>query len=413
MGLFNIIFFSLFIPIYSIYTISKGKNVNEKLLLQLIVVSSVGTVHDSLIIWALYLCVVLYIVFNGRGNVLIFSYLRIFFFFLLWMIVSFVSSTRTSFYFGFMMVVKFAVPIFFFIAAYKTFVNKKQILDFYEKVLKLWPFYLILGLCSVKGQNIDHYFLYFGMLVIFIPYVLYKIRGGNLRKYIFIAITLMIPAILFPKRTPIIGCMIGCTIVLILRYKLKAVVPILMLSVLPVVLLFTVPQLKEKFFVDSSLTFSDFLEAGVEFENINSNGRTFFWGLAYDKFYKNNEIIGSGTGSLKTYMRSSENQYGDSFQLLHNDWLHILCENGIVGVILLLIAMISTLVKCYKLLRKNMSIDNTYIFNGLCICFGGVVTHMFFENCINSYAFPFYFVFYAMTIKYLRFSLIQESLTIK
>lgn len=407
----------IIVLIISIYIIGKKKKVANNLLLLLVVTSSIGVVNTNVLVYGTYAIVVTFILVQSKKRYYSLSPLREYVLFIVWAFFSILIPSDPSYYYGVLMVVKYFVPVLFFIAAYKTFISKNDIIEFYSKTVSYWPFFLVVGVVGALMNTIDIIYPYFGASLLYMPFFLSQIKKNRKKRYILISILLLIPALLFSKRTPIIGCLFGFTFVLCVKYKLKAIIPITLLAVFAVLLVFYIPNIKEKFFFDSSITLSDLLNAGMEFENINSNGRTYFWGVVYDKFYIGHELIGSGTGYLKTFLHSAQNPNIQSFEMLHNDWLHILCENGTIGFSLIFLGMTLCIVRCKRLINKKSEGDKKAIFYALCFSYGEIIIHMFFENCINSFSYSFFFMNYAIVLRYLKCSkssaLIRKELLLK
>jgi hypothetical protein len=78
-------------------------------------------------------------------------------------------------------------------------------------------------------------------------------------------------------------------------------------------------------------------------ELFNSNGRFWIWKVVFDywdKLPKIYQTIGTGTGSFFIYgptlMHQVDPTTNQSFFWMHNDWLQVLFENGMIGLALLI-----------------------------------------------------------------------------
>ena len=76
-----------------------------------------------------------------------------------------------------------------------------------------------------------------------------------------------------------------------------------------------------------------------------SSGRFYLYGLAFKMFLKN-PLFGQGWGSFLDQVT------GTTYQGVHNDYLQLLAELGIVGFIIFIIANIGTLYCSYKVFKK-------------------------------------------------------------
>lgn len=106
-------------------------------------------------------------------------------------------------------------------------------------------------------------------------------------------------------------------------------------------------------------------------ELFNSNGRFYAWALAFDYWKKlphMYHLIGTGTGSFFIYGRAlMQNAHTDgngAFAWMHNDYLQILFENGVIGLTLVLGVLIKILIRV-KNYPKIFSMICTFAFVGL------------------------------------------------
>ena len=70
--------------------------------------------------------------------------------------------------------------------------------------------------------------------------------------------------------------------------------------------------------------------------NINSNARFAMWEHLQSRFYTNKQIQGSGTGSVQNYMYT--HRIFGGLKVPHNDYVQMLCDNGIIAVIIYILA---------------------------------------------------------------------------
>ena len=81
-----------------------------------------------------------------------------------------------------------------------------------------------------------------------------------------------------------------------------------------------------------------------------SSGRFYLYGIAI-KMFLNNPIFGQGWGSFLNQV------VGTTYQGVHNDYLQLLAELGIVGFLVFIIANIGTLYCSYKVLKKYRAVE--------------------------------------------------------
>ncbi|WP_368110157.1 O-antigen ligase family protein, partial [Bacteroides salyersiae] len=126
----------------------------------------------------------------------------------------------------------------------------------------------------------------------------------------------------------------------------------------------------------------------------NSNARFAMWEHLQKLFYNNNKLTGSGTGSIQNYMYS--NYVFGGLKVPHNDYVQISCDNGLIGIVLYLLIIVSIITHCFiEYNKKNsIAIKMCAIVAGSSIA--GVALTMYTDNVVNysmatlSYPFGFY-----------------------
>ncbi|EKC57917.1 O-antigen polymerase family protein [human gut metagenome] len=145
-------------------------------------------------------------------------------------------------------------------------------------------------------------------------------------------------------------------------------------------------------FMDSQTTISSMDSSSINFENIQSNGRELIWNTNLELFYKPNPITGAGLGESMEFTKENF-----AVKLIHNDYVQILCDTGLVGISLfaiffvmaiLKVTILSTQYKHNKLIRLSGAMAL-----GSC---AGVFFSMMFDNVISyaqqSFVIPFIFI---------------------
>jgi len=102
------------------------------------------------------------------------------------------------------------------------------------------------------------------------------------------------------------------------------------------------------------------------------NSRTVIWGASINQ-WKKSPVIGNGIGSLG-YVLSSEHVRYDS---AHNTYIHILTENGLIGLILYLFLIISIL---YYTLQTPLSQKSFLLALLLTILVSQITQHTHFHK---------------------------------
>lgn len=221
-------------------------------------------------------------------------------------------------------------------------------------------------------------------------------HAGRKKKDLYLAILFVIPCILWVFRTSIMGTGMALMTFFFFKYKTKSLPIILGILLLFIAAIFTIPSIKEKmFFSDEGKSISQLQEGKISMVDINTNGRFAMWEVLLNKFYKNKEIIGSGTGNTQKFFYS--NFAFGGIKVSHNDYVQILCDNGMIGLILYLCAASTAIIHCF--IEYNRKSNYSYV-KASAIAAGsamaGVFLTMYTDNVVNysmatlSYPFGFY-----------------------
>ena len=134
------------------------------------------------------------------------------------------------------------------------------------------------------------------------------------------------------------------------------------------------------------------LQDAAILEAINTHGRNDIWLSVFNTFYVGHEWFGSGLGTVKDWLLSPKNTTG-SFDLLHNDWLHLLCETGLIGIILLILFYINIFKNTFKIYHSSMSKDTQLIALAFACVSVATMVHMFFENSLGGFGYSIPFIY--------------------
>ncbi len=215
------------------------------------------------------------------------------------------------------------------------------------------------------------------------------------RKNLLLSILFMLPCFLWVLRTSIMGTTMALMMFFFFKYRLKSVPVIFGIAVIAVVAVFTIPNLREKMFKDSdSVSIEQFQRGEISKDDINSNARFSMWEQLEARFYKGNELMGSGTGSVQNYMYS--NFVFGGLKVPHNDYVQMLCDSGVIGLALYLLIIITTISHCFIVYHRysDIAIKVCAIVAGSSLT--GVAFSMYSDNVVNysmatlSYPFGFY-----------------------
>lgn len=131
-----------------------------------------------------------------------------------------------------------------------------------------------------------------------------------------------------------------------LRKQIMFAFTIIVLGVVAVLLYFYVPMVR--FYTDSLLN---------RFTNDEGtlSGRTLLYSLALS-FYRRNPLLGIGWGKFRGYTQGIFSQFSATTYEVHNVYLQLLCETGIIGLVTFLTAVGTTL---FHSVKKYWSFINT------------------------------------------------------
>jgi len=378
---------------------SSEKNKFLVMLCGFVVASMAAPVTDSLFVWFIELLLIYILIHQSHLPIQHLNDCSLYLIFALWAFFSLSYSNAPLR--GIRAYAVYIFPMFYYALSTYAFDSIYNIKLFVRNILKSTKFYALLGLFALFVGQFSTIQVYYGMSICVIPFALFLQQRK--RVYILCFLLCLVPSILLVKRTPLLGVFMAIAVFSVLIYRLKAVIPLIGALALGVLLVVSIPQFRDKlFFGGDEMTIAEIASQGEMADNVNTSGRNVFWDYLFEEFYSIHPYIGSGVGSVKSFVQSDQNVYKESFYLVHNDWLLLLCETGLVGVLLLLLFFIRVFIKCKKYSSKKYPFE-TRLMAASC---AGVLTctmmHMFFENCMNSFVFPTLFVFFAILNSYIR-----------
>lgn len=166
-------------------------------------------------------------------------------------------------------------------------------------------------------------------------------------------------------------------------------------------------------------------EIGYVFERFQSIGgddssieRLAMWDLAIEKF-KQAPLLGNGLWSYRAFYKQELgvyfHPYEEKYQYLnaHNVYLQLLCETGIVGFAVYVVAVTMTLYKTIRNVKKIGNISDAEIKGALLfsICMQlFYIIYSFTGNCLYDIVFPFYAIAIAINMAIERSHLAEHEL---
>jgi O-antigen ligase len=260
---------------------------------------------------------------------------------------------------------------------------------------------------------ISFYFLLL-FLFSFINYVYYK------RKYyLIISVIFFLQIAITFTRISMAALVVGLMIIVFRKQNILkgAVVATLILGIVFLALL-NVPSIKNRmFYHPEKVTYkSMFSKPGEVFLNIRYTGRKNLWSYALENTFKKKPWTGSGLGSADIIIGREWEKLGINIDVtggvpVHNEYIRVLCEMGIVGLFIFLFSNLKFTIDQYRLLKKARRDPQLCQFS--LIAFVAMVCYLIISttsNVFNWYAIFSQFVFAFMALAYKMHEMKEEEI---
>lgn len=236
--------------------------------------------------------------------------------------------------------------------------------------------------------------------------VLYQITKKKIYLYAII-IFFLVPAIT-SVRTGLIGLGVSLLAISFFKYKLRAL-PIFIVIILGFIgsVLF-IPGVRDKMFhgaFNSAAEVVNSLDV-LSIDDLDTSGRLVMWEWAVDTFYKGNEVMGSGLGQLQARFYSGDHPFAP-LEVVHNDYIQILCDTGQIGLVLYLLIICSFVVHSFRIYNNKRNRDsarNSAFIAGTSLC--GIMACAFTDNVINysliTLTYPYAFFGFALALQKIK-----------
>lgn len=348
----------------------------------------------SLLKYGLWFMTMLALLFVGKVRIK-FEFMTVMYsIFFLWL--CYTMTYTTVLRDGAMMLIKYALPMLFLWLGYSGLRNEKDLIIFLKVVniaaciycgfmggfasTFIPPLYMLTwGICSVYATFAD-----FLTVVFIVPIMLYWLTRE--KKYIFCALWMVLSTVLQSVRTGIGGMLLVFCIALLLKNKAKAIPGLAVAGAMFLGVILFVPEVNEKFFGEDAGTVSatDIVQGdAMSLENIEMSGREYMWERVLDNCYRGNETFGGGLGTSGRFVKDygRENSY---LELMHNDYLQILCDTGKVGIVLLILFYFSVIINVSThVLRRSTSLVKLTGIMALSSMVG-IGFSMYFDNVVSN-----------------------------
>jgi len=353
-----------------------------------------------LLIWELLVIFSIYLYGKIiKPNVIIFSYLI----FLLWLILEFVRTP--SYFYGLRVFVKYLYPFVIMLFA-ATFVKSEKFVYIAMKYLVYTGFIFSLFLGGVLTKIFHIWFFYsfsiiwpistFGDFIAIVSAASFLLWWRTReKKYLFFILWFLLSEILQSVRTSLLAITAVLIIGSFLRYKLKSL-PYIIGSIFFIIgVVLYVPYVKKKMFFNPQNihTVEDIIKA-QESGQINTSMREYMWNDLMYRFYEKNELFGQGLGTVQHFMYTNF-VYG-GLHVPHSDYVQMLCDTGLVGLILYLLLPILLIFYLRKYLFQLPIRGIVLSAQMSFLSFVAVLISMGFDNVVNynvaAHSYPFIFL---------------------
>ena len=337
-------------------------------------------------------------------------------FYLIWLLFSLISSPEQGF--GFRVFAKYLFPLLVALVSASIPINDA----FFLKALKVsFASALFVNLLIIIPNIVPVGFItwpifepiiWWGPAIVdFNPFamavaiILYKLTKKKIYLYA-IGIFILIP-IIGSIRTGLVGLGIFFLAISFFKYKMRAL-PVFGLILFGFIgsILF-VPNVRDKMFHGAFNSAEEVVNSMdiLTLDDLDTSGRLAIWDWSLDVFYKDNKIMGAGLGQVQARFYSHNHPF--QVEVIHNDYIQILCDTGQIGLILYLIVLISFVVHSFRIYnnKKNReSARNSAFIAGTSLC--GIMACAFTDNVINysliTLTYPYAFFGFALALNKIK-----------
>ena len=351
----------------------------------------------SLLKYGLWFALVLVLLFIGKIRMKFDATTIMYSIFFLWLCVTMTYTTVPRD--GAMMLIKYSLPMLFLWLGYSALNNEKDLIVFLKVVnLVACVYCMFIGGQGCKLMPWLYYRVFMGVFgtyaafadyltaVFIVPILLYWLTKE--KKYLACALWMVLSTVLESVRTGLGGMMLVFCIALLLKNKTKAIPGLAVAGALFLGVILFVPEVNEKFFGEDAGTVSatDIVQGNaLSLDNIETSGREYTWELILDKFYRGHELKGSGLSMAKSHLLNAFLNKEIGVGLIHNDYVQLLADTGIIGVCLLVLFYISVILSVVRnvLLRRSTTLVKITGIMAL-PSLVGIAFCMYFDNVVSN-----------------------------
>ena len=243
-------------------------------------------------------------------------------------------------------------------------------------------YYFSAGIFSTYAAFAD-----FLTAVFIVPIMLYWLTKE--KKYIFCVLWMVLSTVLQSVRTGMGGMMLVFCVALLLKNKAKAFPGLAVAGAMFIGVVLFVPEVNEKFFGEDAgkVSATDIVQGGaMSMENIEMSGREYLWKRTKEACYYGNEVTGRGLGETNHFVKYEMTGSGQKVGAkLHNDYLELLCDTGIVGVVLIVLFYLSVILKVTSNVALRRSSPMVKLTGIMALpSLAGIAFSMYFDNVVSN-----------------------------
>ena len=349
----------------------------------------------SLFKYALWFLLILYLIFAGkikmRLEVMTVAYMAFF----LWLCYTMTYTTAPTD--GMMMLIKYSLPMLFLWLGYSSLRSKTDLIV----LLRVVNFVGCVYCCFIGGQGCKLMpWLYYGVLagpfstyagfadflvtIFIVPILLYWLTKD--KKYIYCALWMILSTVLESVRTGMGGMLLVFAFAILLKNKWRAVPGLLMAGAVFVGTILFVPSVKEKFFGDNQNVSALDVATGeaLSLDKIEMNNRDYMWERVLENCYKGKEVLGGGLGTSGRFVKNYAAET-NGLEMMHNDYLQLLCDAGKVGIALLILFYLAVILKVFAHVAGRRSSSMVRATGIMALpSMAGIAFCMFFDNVVSN-----------------------------
>jgi O-antigen ligase len=225
-------------------------------------------------------------------------------------------------------------------------------------------------------------------------------RTGE-KKYLLLIAWFFLSSVLQSVRTGLLAIFLVLMFASYFRYKALSFPYIAGLLFVAAASVVFIPQVHDKMFRASAKVTSINDLSSVSTDNIDSNARFAMWDWALKKFYDGHEATGSGLGTVQHYMY--DHYVWGGLTELHNDYVQILSDVGLIGLVLYALFPISIFLYAWRFIMSRHLSGSKVSWLLAILAFISALTTMMTDNVVNYsfavHSYPFMLIGIAVAYK--------------